>query len=122
MTSARIDERLMLNALKADARGEDATKLATGTLLVLLDAFDRKVTRQAFVAMATAALTCNDNIGRVCAFQAVLDAVEAHGKLSLMDIQLAKADVDGYLKHSTGELQKAAWLLTQLPETGEPIS
>lgn len=122
MTSALINEEMMLRNLKCEARGEDATRLATGALLVLLDAFDRKVTRQAFVAMATAALTCNDNIGRVCALQAVLDAVGTHGKLSLLDIQLAKSDVDGYLAHSTAELQKAAYLLTQLPEDGDKIS
>jgi uncharacterized protein (DUF1786 family) len=111
----------MVAALKLDARGDNATKLATGALLVILDAYDRKVTRQAFVAMATAALTVNDNIGRVCAMQAILDAVDQNGRLSLMDIQLAKADVDSYLKHSTEELQKAAYLLTQLPEDGDRV-
>lgn len=122
MTSALINEFKMVELLKMDARGEGATHLATGTLLVLLDAFDRKITRQAFVAMATAALTCNDNIGRVCAIQAILDGVEANGKLTLMDLQLAKKDVDGYLAHSRAELQKAAYLLTQLPEDGDKIS
>lgn len=122
MTSALINEYKMLELLKMDARNEGATHLATGTLLVILNAFDRKVTRQEFIAMATAALTCNDNIGRVCAIQAILDGVEANGTLTRMDLQLAKKDVDGYLAHSRAELQKAAYLLTQIRETGEPVS
>jgi uncharacterized protein (DUF924 family) len=122
MTSALINEEMMMRNVQADARGDNATRLATGALLVLLDAFDRKVTRDAFVAFATTALTVNDNIGRSCAIQAIIDAAMEHTKLSLVDLQQAKADVDGYLASSTADLQKAAYLLTQMSKTGEPIS
>jgi hypothetical protein len=121
MTSPRINEFKMLELLKMDARDEGATHLATGTLMVILDAYDRKVTRDAFVAIATAALTCNDNIGRVCAIQAILDAVAQHGKISALDLQIAKKDVDQYLAHSTGEVTKAANLLVQLPKDEDRI-
>lgn len=121
MTSALIKEEMMIEALSCTARAENETKLATGSLLMLLDAFDRKVTRDQFVAAATSALTCLDNIGRLCMVTAIADYVKSSGGLTRVDLETAKLTATGLLTHSTGEVLKMAQLLTQLSNDEDRI-
>jgi hypothetical protein len=121
MTSALINEEMMVKALSCTARADNETQLATGSLMMLLDAFDRKVTRDQFVAAATAAMTCLDNIGRLCMITAVSDYVRANGGLTLVDIEVARDSATKLLTSSTGQVLKMAQLLTQLPEDGDRI-
>lgn len=121
MTSARVKEEIMIANLKMDARAENETAIATGCLLLLLDAFDRKVTRDQFLAAATAALQCNDNVGRVAALTAVAEFINSNGGMTRVHLEQARQDVKVFLQKSTAQCLAMAELLTQLSEDGDTI-
>jgi hypothetical protein len=108
-----IDETMMIAHLKSDARAENCEKLANGALLLMLDAFDRKVTRDQFIAAASSALTCCDNVGRVSITQSLVDHIQTHKMFSLVELEIMRDEVKDYLTHSTAQCLMMADLLTK---------
>ena len=65
MASAQLNEDIIITMLGVAPTAENGNDLRTAALLVLLDAYDHKVTRPDFFKMAKTALQMNEMMGRL---------------------------------------------------------
>lgn len=114
MTSTLVNEAMMLEFLRADRTPTNVTRLTNGAALVLLDAYDRKVTRDQFIAALGAALGLADACGRLSLCSNIRDhARDNDDKASLVDLEVAIHGVTNLVENATLECTKMAHLLQQ---------
>jgi hypothetical protein len=114
-----IDEDVIIACL---TQTESETQHGSGALMALIDAWDRDITRDQFVALASAVVTCCDNIGR----HSMIHAVKMFLKKN--DYDIAPADVEitikttgDMLKISTGDVRKMARLMAQMAKAEDAV-
>jgi hypothetical protein len=116
MTSPVIDEEIMIDLLKpvpADQIGQNAVRLRTGATLLLLDAFDRKVTRDQFIAAMGSVVEIIDMLGRYEAFSNVKEFEADKGRVTKVDIEVAIAGTVEKIAVHTEQCAKMAELVHQ---------
>lgn len=124
MTSPVIDENVMVEALKPAAPediGENARRLHAGAQLLLLDAYDRKVTRDQFIAAAGAAFFLIDALGRHEMISSVKRFEIDHGIVTKADIEVALAAVVALVQQHAEQCSKMAGLITQCPKDEDKV-
>lgn len=114
-----IDEEVIIACLTQE---DSEAQHGCGALMALVDAWDRKLTRDQFSALASAVVTCCDNIGRHSMMHAVKNFLKAK------DYDIAPADVEttlkttgDMLKTSTGDVRKMAVLMSQMAKAEDPV-
>ena len=123
MTSPVIDEDVMIEALKEAAPadiGENTKRLRTGAQLLLLDAYDRKVTRDQFIAALGACTSLMDALGRHSMMTNVKD-FEQSGAVTKADIEVTLAGVTKLVQQSTAQCSKMAALVHQCPRDEDRV-
>lgn len=124
MTSPTIDESVMIEALKAsspDQIGESARRLHAGAQLLLLDAYDRKVTRDQFIAAIGAACYLADALGRHEMITAVKRFESEHGVVTKADIEVVIASVVTMVQQHSEQCSKMADLIVQCPKDEDKV-
>lgn len=119
MTSPILDEAVIIDALE---HCDNEMKHGSGLLMLLVDAYDREITRDQFIASVSSAISCADNIGRhslVCGIKKFLIANSY--TISPADIETAVAQTSDLLKRSTADCLKMARLLAQCPTDEDRI-
>lgn len=122
MTSPIVNEDMMLHFLRGDRTPANATRLSNGAALMLLDAFDRKVTRDQFIAAAGAALGLADACGRMALCNNIRDHAQLNDdKASLVDLEIALKATLGLVNNATNECTKMAHLLCQCAKDEDAV-
>jgi hydroxypyruvate isomerase len=118
MTSPTIDEDVMMEALKLPTAEElptSAQRLRSGASMLILDAFDRKVTRDQFLAALGAGVSLIDAIGR---HQMLLNVKAFHqdkGVVTNVDIETALHSITQIIETGVSQCTQMAELLRQCP-------
>lgn len=118
MTSPVIDETVMLQALKVPTPGhmsENTLRLRTGATLLLLDAFDRRVTRDQFIAALGAATELTDMLGRFETMLNVKAFLADKGAVTAADVEVTLARVTTKIGIATAQCASMATLVHQCP-------
>lgn len=118
MTSPVLDEDVMMQALQIPGDGElgvTATRLRSGASMLLLDAFDRDVTRDQFIAALGAAATLLDAVGRHEMMTSVKAFEQTKGVVTKVDIEVALGSIRQIIEVGVDQCTKMAGLLRQCP-------
>jgi hypothetical protein len=123
MVSPVIDEKIMLDALTVKhVTGENSRRIQVGASLLLLDAYDRKVTRDQFIAALGAASSLFDSVGRFEMIAAVKSYAKENGNCAtLVDIEEALASVTKLVEQFTSQCAKMATLVEQCPKDEDKV-
>lgn len=122
MASTLVDEQVMQTMLAARySAQEDVTcRLQFGGALLILDAFDRKVTREEFIKILEAAIDMTDVSGRVSAFHAIRKNVRLVTAPEVCDGAIVRLqEAAGKKADRCVELAK---LLVQCPSDGDAVN
>jgi len=116
MTTPVIDEELMLKMLaELPAAQAGTARLRTGGAMLLLDAFDRDVTRDQFLAAVGATVSLLDMLGRYEMLNNVKAHYTAKGEVTRVDLEVALADIEKQLQGYTAQCTQMAKLLRECP-------
>ena len=115
MSSTALNEDLVVAMLSASPAAEHGENLRTAALMVLLDAYDRHVTRDSFFDTAKNALQLNEMMGRLESITGVHSSLKAN-LLTAEKLQEAVSVVTGHADTCRKSLLKDMSLLMQCPE------
>lgn len=124
MTSPIIDEDVMMEALKAappTAIAEHAGRLRSGAALLLLDAFDRQVTRDQFMAIMGAAIELVDNVGRFQMVHNVKTFMQETGKVGMPDLEVTLTSLVTSVGNCTAQCTQMAKMLQECPRDEDKV-
>lgn len=114
-----IDEEVIIECLTQD---ESETQHQSGALMTLIDAWDRDITRDQFIALASAAVTCFDNIGRHSMMHAVKKFLkDKNYDIAPADVETTLVTTGNMLKTSTGDVRKMARLISMMARAEDAI-
>lgn len=111
MTSPVIDENVMMQALKSEG-GND---IRTGATMLLLDAFDRKITRDQFIAALGAVVSLIDGVGKQEMMINVKEFFQNKGSVTAADIEVAMHSCQQIIEANVDQCVKMADLFHQMP-------
>lgn len=118
MTSPTIDEDVMMQVLQipdAEELAVTAQRLRTGASMLILDAFDRKVTREQFIASLGAAVSLIDAASRHEMMTSVKQFEQDKGIVTKVDIEVALGSIKKMIEVGADQCTKMAELLRQCP-------
>lgn len=111
MTSPVIDEAVMLEALSTPG----GTHVRSGATMLVLDAYDRKVTRDQFIATLGAVVTLLDAVSKQEMMLNVKDFYKDKGAVTAADIEMALLTTNEALNVGCAQCVKIAELLQKCP-------
>ncbi|MDE2106574.1 MAG: hypothetical protein KGL39_55680 [Patescibacteria group bacterium] len=122
MSSPIIDERLMTQCFEPlTGDNDNASRLTTGAALLLVDAFDRHMTRDQFRATVTSAVNLIDAVGSIRAILGTKRAMEDNGGVTMADIEVTLVRLMGDIKLQAGACARVAELLVQCPNDEDKV-
>jgi hypothetical protein len=114
-----IDEDVIIECLTQE---DSETQHQSGALMALIDGWDRDITRDQFIALASAVVTCSDNIGRHSMMHAVKKFLKGHDyDIAPADVETTIATTGKMLKTSTGDVRKMAKMISLMARAEDPI-
>ena len=118
MASTTLNEDLIVAMLGSAPSADHGEDLRTAALLVLLDAYDRKVTRPDFFNTAKTALQLNEMMGRLESISGVHSSFKAN---LITDEKLTEAIgvITGHAEFCRKALIKNMAVLMQCPEDND---
>ena len=117
MTSPLLDEDAIiatLDLLPANNEAE-ANRVATGALMLIIDAVDRKATRQQLLVAVGSALELVDALGRHQTVHRLVAHIQEAGPITAADMAGAEQSVAELVRTKGNECIKMARLLKQCP-------
>lgn len=121
MTSTIINEDQMLANLSVEASAANLQQLQTGACMVLLDAYDRKLTREQAEVYIRHSLHLFDVAGRFHAFNNAMAHYKETGAVTEVDLLQALAGCEGLVKKAVAEIIKLAHLLPECPDDKDTV-
>lgn len=120
-TDGRFDEDIIIDALSQPTDDEDAHR--NGVFMALVAAWDRDITRDQFMAMASAVLTTSDRIGRLSMMHAIRAFLQqGNFRITPADVETAIASAGKMLDASTDDVRKMAHLIKEMPTSQDAIN
>lgn len=108
MTDPVLHEPTIMDTLDCRCNADNAARLQAGALMSLVDAYDRKLTRESFVVLAGAALAMHTQAGKLF----MIASVEDNHRVGVLDELMLTRAVHGV----TGLTEKAHTELIGLME------
>lgn len=96
MTDPVLHEPTIMDTLDCTPVAENTSRLQAAALLSLIDAYDRKLTRENFVTLAEAALSLHTQVGKLY----MIDSVRENSLLGALDDNMLDRAVNG-VRHMT---------------------
>ena len=122
MSSPIIDEKLMTQCFAPlFGDNDNASRLTTGAALLLVDAFDRHMTRDQFRATVTSAVNLIDAVGSIRAITGTKNAMLENGGITMADIEVTLARLIGDIKLHAGACSRVAELLVECPNDEDMV-
>lgn len=120
-TDPIINEDMIIEALDCTLTSETIQQVQSGAFMLVLDAWDRKVTRDQFIAAVGAAQALVDAVARVSLMSNVKRCHAGKGGISDVDIETAAHGCMEMAKKSNLECVNMARLLKQCPLSEDAI-
>ncbi len=120
-TDPIINEDMLVEALDVTVKSDTIQQVQSGAFMLVLDAWDRKVTRDQFIAALGASQSLVDAVARVSLMMNVKKAHARNGGLSDVDIETALHGCHDTAKTANVECLKMVHLLKQCPLSEDPI-
>lgn len=114
MASPLINEGMILGILDAPPSSETAVSLQTGSLLAILDGFDRQIKREEFVNMSNEAIGLHNACARLDSLASMLRLLK-EGKLDETLLNRAVTNLSKMAEKHRSALQKQMELVAQCP-------
>lgn len=122
MTSSILNEDLILEYLKPKEINDEALLRLNGAArMLLIDAFDRKVTRDQFIAVIETAGQLAHAVSRRMMMQGVRDFANEHGAVTRLVIEQTIDHLDKQMDAFGKQGAQVVQLLKQCPEDGDRI-
>ena len=121
MSSTLLNEDLLAGMLAVPPSAESGPDLRTAALLVLLDAYDRRVTREAFFKTAKTAVQLCEMLGRLESTTGI-NASFTKGTLSAEMLLEALTKITSFAETHRNSLAHDVTLFMQCPEDGETVN
>lgn len=119
MASPIINEDFMLLALKpvetVEPVGEVVARLHRGAAMLIIDAYDRKATRDQMIAAIVAGVELTDVVSRHIMLHNIKRFDELQGGVSKVDIEVAVDKTTKLIAHAVEQCAKMAALLKECP-------
>jgi hypothetical protein len=116
-----IDEDMVCAALDVTPNRENARQVQSGAFMLVVDAFDRKVTRDQFIATIGAATSLIDAVARVSLMVNVKNHLSNHGMVTTADVETAAHGCMELARQANVECQKMASLIKKCALAEDPI-
>lgn len=120
MTDPVLHEPTIMDTLDCNPYPENASRLQAAALLCLLDAYDRKLIREHFVTLASAALALHTQVGKLF----LIDSVRENDKIGMLDTTLidkAVRGVQGMTSSAHAELYGLMNKIVMCPTTADKV-
>ncbi len=117
-----INEAKMLELLRTGDIAKNAQALQTGAYLMLLDAYDRRLSHENLKAYIAQALRLYDATGRLSVMSNMREFKASTGAITDADLMSAEQTAVGLVKQCAAECIKLADLLPQMAGAEDPIS
>lgn len=91
MTDPVLHEPTIMEALDCLPVAENTSRLQAAAMLSLLDAYDRNLTRENFVTLASAALALHTQMGKLY----MIDSVRENDRAGVLDAEMLDTAVKG---------------------------
>lgn len=115
-----FDEDMIIECLE---QPQDEQQHGSGVLMALVNAWDRDLTRDQFIAFASAAITCVDNISRHSMITAVQTFLDGNGYvIRPADIDVTMTKTRQMLERSTGNVKALTTAMSQMATAKDPIN
>ena len=121
MAGTTLNEELVVAMLGTVPAAEHGENLRTAALMVLLDAYDRKVTRESFFDTARNALQLNEMMGRLESISGVHSSYKAN-LITDEKLQAAIGVITGHADTCRKALIKDMALLMECAEDGATVN
>lgn len=122
MPSPKLDEEVMRAALAEKPCMENLRTLQSGAFMLILDAYDRKATRQMMITAVSAATNLLADLGKLFAIEQVRAACDGIDGVSLVQVEDARSGLIKSLQQSTRDAIVMADLLKQCPNDEDRIN
>lgn len=114
MASPLLDESLLTYMLEAPPAAEAGDQLRSAGLLVVLDAYDHKVDREAFIKTLKAAIQLNEMMGRLESITGIQYSMK-NDKLTIESVDAALAKITAMAETFRHSLADDLKLFVQCP-------
>ena len=121
MSSTLLNEDLLADILTIESSAENGPDLRTASLMVLLDAYDRQVTREAFFKTAKTVVQLCEMMGRLESTTGINSSF-TKGNLSAEMLLDALTKITSFAEVHRKSLAHDVSLFMQCPEDGETVN
>ena len=123
MPSPKLDENMMIEALKQPASFDSLRALQTGAFMLIVDAYDRKATRDQMIAAISTSTTLLTELGKLFLIEQVHAAADpVAGGVTMVSIQEAREALAATVARATKDALKMANLLKQCPNDEDKVN
>lgn len=120
MADPILNESMILVGLSPPASLENIDQLQEASWLSIANAYDRKIERDEFIKLISAAMTMNNNLGRLQVTVRVREMMERN-KLTKENIDAAATQLIGYSEVARLELYRLTELVAQCPTSLDKV-
>jgi hypothetical protein len=113
---------MMVAALKAPPTLESLRALQTGAFMLIIDAYDRKATRDAMLTAVSAAGTLLTELGKLFMIEQVRAAADIAEGVPLTAIEVARQELLKHIQRATKDALSMAALLKQCPNDEDKVN
>lgn len=121
MVSPLLNEDVLIQSLSVAPVDNNARQLQSGAFMLVLDAFDRKVTRDDFMTALAAAVGLHDKVGRLSVLTNIRAFAERNGKVSDVDLLAGEKEAQGLVLQAAADCVKMAHLLQKCPNDEDRV-
>ena len=114
MADPVFNEQYILKMLDVPVGLASIDRLQTATMLTIVDGFDRKLKREAFVRLIANALSAHANLGRLQFIKLLMDLHTQH-PVTLEQLVMASTEMVAYCETERVSLVKQFQLVAQCP-------
>ena len=116
-----LDERNILGLLDTPAGLASTDRLQTGSMLALVDGFDRRIQREPFVHLTAAVLSVHTNLGRLQFLNLITD-LQKQRPLTADQLAAATIEMVAYCETERLALVHKVKLISLCPTSTDKIS
>src|SRR5882672_938498 len=121
MTDPVLHEPTIMDTLDCTPYPENTSRLQAAALLCLIDAYDRKLTRENFVTLASAALSLHTQIGKLF----LIDSIRENDRIGMLDTAMldkAARGCQGMTSGAHAELYGLMNKVVQCPTSADRVN
>ncbi len=126
MTDPVMHEESLLDTLDCTCGTDNTQRLQAGALMGLINGFDRKLTRDAFIAIAGAALALHTQMAKMYLLRSVRESFRLHAMSDREDgfetaLRSSMGDIFSAAQEAHNEMRHLTKMVTECPTTQDKV-